>query len=203
MRRRDGWIFIGGEITPRGQTDGGCNEALVYKRVSAAVSRRYATSHGVDGGGGGSSKMAACLHTWERRRSLGSLHVAGKLWAAAVSCRPSGGLHSVNASLPARLAACKRWSLWVSLPDDSLYQLGVRGRPQCEGSTSCQWLLKGPLCCRFLSGEILSKYFSYLPGENSAVMFGFRPLPPARVLSTSAATSALYGVRWFCDFCHN
>lgn len=137
------------------------------------------------------------VYTCERRRGLGGLHVAGKLWAAAASCRPGGGLHSVNASLPARLAACKRCSLWVALPDNSLYPLGVRGRPRCEGSTSCPRLLKGPLCCRFLLGEILSKYFSYSQGQNSAVTFGFRPLPPARVPSTSAATLALSGVTWF------
>lgn len=70
MRRRDGWISSGGEITPRGQTDGGCNEAQVYKRVSAAVSSRYAASHGEDGGGGGgSSKTAAgaalAVYTWQ------------------------------------------------------------------------------------------------------------------------------------------
>lgn len=69
MRRRDGWISTGGEITPRGQTDGGCNEAQVYKRVSAAVSSRYAKSHGEDGGGGRSSKTAAAaalaVYTWQ------------------------------------------------------------------------------------------------------------------------------------------
>lgn len=129
MRQRDGWISTGGEIAPREQTDGGCNEALVYKRVSVAVSSRYATSRGEDGGVGRSSKTAACLHMCERWRGHGGLHVAGKLWAAAPSCRPGGGLHSVNASLPARLAACKPCSLWVALPDDSLYPLGVRGRP--------------------------------------------------------------------------
>lgn len=36
--------------------------------------------------------------------SVHGLHLAGKLYAAAASCMLGGGLHSINASLPPRLA---------------------------------------------------------------------------------------------------
>lgn len=55
-----------------------------------------------------------CVYTCEYLHSyctcvcVHGLHLAGKLWAAAASCTLGRGLHSINASLPPHLAACKR-----------------------------------------------------------------------------------------------